>query len=378
MTDLESYRVYYGASDPPCPGSSSFVVASPTPSPPPNQTVTFRLTGLSAGALYFVSITAVDIFGNESDCSAVASAVARIDFAVAPATGVNFGSVSLGNSADQVFTVSNTGGGTVSGGVSTSGPFSAVAGSPFSLAGLGATETVTVRFRPITAATATANVNFTADGDVISRIVTGTGIGSDITPPTVAITAPTSNPIYNTNSFALTLRGTASDNVGVSQVTWSNSAGGNGTATGTTSWTASGIVLQVGTNVLTVTAWDGSTNSAAATLTVTATPLAFTDDPLAAESTVVKAAHIVEVRAAIDAVRLAVGLAPFDWTDPTLTPESTPVKAAHLADLRTALDQAYEAAGRAAPLYTDPDAVAEFTLIKAIHLNELRRAVRGL
>src|SRR5206468_6826624 len=131
LTDLESYRVYYGASDPPCPGSSSLVVASPTPSPPPNQTVTFRLTGLSAGALYFVSITAVDIFGNESDCSAVASAVARIDFAVAPATGVNFGSVSLGNSADQVFTVSNTGGGTVSGGVSTSGPFSAVAGSPF-------------------------------------------------------------------------------------------------------------------------------------------------------------------------------------------------------------------------------------------------------
>ena len=208
--------------------------------------------------------------------------------------------------------------------------------------------------------------------------MTGTGFGSDITPPTVAITAPTSNPIYNTNSFALTLRGTASDNVGVSQVTWSNSAGGNGTATGTTSWTASGIVLQVGTNVLTVTAWDGSTNSAAATLTVTATPLAFTDDPLVAESTVIKAAHVMEVRAAIDAVRLAVGLAPFDWTDPTLTPESTPVKAAHLADLRTALDQAYEAAGRAAPLYTDPDAVAEFTLIKAIHLNELRRAVRGL
>jgi len=355
------------------------VVASPTPSPPPNETVAFRLTGLSAGALYFVSITAVDIFGNESDCSAVASAVARIDFAVAPATGVNFGSVSLGSSADQVFTVSNTGGGTVSGGVSTSGPFSAVAGSPFSLAGLGATETVTVRFRPITAATATANVNFTADGDVISRIVTGTGIGSDTTPPTVAITAPTPNPIYNTSSFALTLRGIASDNVGVSQVTWTNSAGGgSGTASGTTSWTASGIVLQVGTNVLTVTAWDGSTNSAMATLTVTATPLVFTDDPLVAESTVVKAAHVMEVRAAIDAVRLAVGLAPFDWTDATLTPESTPVKAAHLADLRTALDQAYEAAGRAAPLYTDPDAVAEFTPIKAIHLNELRRAARGL
>src|SRR5438552_14912013 len=45
-------------------------------------------------------------------------------------------------------------------------------------------------------------------------------------------------------SPAMTLGGTASDNVGVTQVTWTNSRGGNGTATGTTSWTASGIGLQ--------------------------------------------------------------------------------------------------------------------------------------
>ena len=57
LTDLASYRVYYRTSNPPCPGSSFFQVASPTPSPPSNQTVTFRLTGLSTGTLYNVSVT---------------------------------------------------------------------------------------------------------------------------------------------------------------------------------------------------------------------------------------------------------------------------------------------------------------------------------
>src|SRR3989475_10884580 len=59
LTDLASYRVYYGASSAPCPGASFLQVTSSTSSPPPNQTVTFRLTGLSTGTLYNVSVTAV-------------------------------------------------------------------------------------------------------------------------------------------------------------------------------------------------------------------------------------------------------------------------------------------------------------------------------
>ena len=81
-----------------------------------------------------------------------------------------------------------------------------------------------------------------------------TDMATPITAPTVAITSPTSNPTYTTSSSSLTLGGAASDNVGVTQVTWANSLGGSGTASGTTSWTASGIALQIGTNVLTVTA----------------------------------------------------------------------------------------------------------------------------
>src|SRR5437870_771108 len=95
---------------------------------------------------------------------------------------------------------------------------------------------------------------------------------SDTTPPTVSISAPTSNPTFSTSTTPLTLGGTASDNVGVTQVTWVNSAGGSGTATGTTSWTASGIVLQPGANGLTVTATDAAGNTATDALTVTFTP----------------------------------------------------------------------------------------------------------
>src|SRR4030095_8146780 len=86
--------------------------------------------------------------------------------------------------------------------------------------------------------------------------------------PTITITAPTSGSTFTTNASPLTLGGTASDNVGVTQVTWSNSRGGSGTATGTASWSVSGIVLQPGTNVLTVTARDAAGNTGSDTLTV--------------------------------------------------------------------------------------------------------------
>src|SRR5207249_4717934 len=106
-----------------------------------------------------------------------------------------------------------------------------------------------------------------------SKTVTATFAPTpDTTTPAITITAPTSGATYTTSSSSLTLGGTASDNVGVTQVTWANSLGGNGTATGTTAWTASGIVLQMGTNMLTVQARDAAGNTKVATLTATFTP----------------------------------------------------------------------------------------------------------
>jgi hypothetical protein len=90
----------------------------------------------------------------------------------------------------------------------------------------------------------------------------------DTTPPTVAVTAPTSGATYTTNATPLTLSGTASDNVGVTAVAWSSDRGGSGSASGTTTWSASGIALSPGTNVITVTARDAANNPGTATLTV--------------------------------------------------------------------------------------------------------------
>jgi len=87
--------------------------------------------------------------------------------------------------------------------------------------------------------------------------------------PTVAITTPTSGSTYSTTGTTINLAGTASDDVGVTSVTWSNSTGGSGTATGTTSWTANGVAVTAGLNTITVTSHDAFGNVGTDTLTVT-------------------------------------------------------------------------------------------------------------
>jgi hypothetical protein len=100
-------------------------------------------------------------------------------------------------------------------------------------------------------------------------------VGTDTTPPSISITSPTTGASYLTRSSTISLGGTASDNVGVVNVTWSNpQTGGSGTASGTTSWTANNVSLATGPNVITVTAYDAAGNQSAATLTVTFTPTA--------------------------------------------------------------------------------------------------------
>ncbi|MET1081621.1 MAG: DUF4082 domain-containing protein, partial [Burkholderiales bacterium] len=103
-------------------------------------------------------------------------------------------------------------------------------------------------------------------------VVFVTSLGPDTTAPTVAITTPTSAPTFSTGTTPLNLGGTASDNVGVTQVSWTNDRGGSGVASGTTTWSVSGIPLQSGVNLITVTARDAANNPGTATLSVTYTP----------------------------------------------------------------------------------------------------------
>ena len=88
--------------------------------------------------------------------------------------------------------------------------------------------------------------------------------------PTIIITTPTSSSTYTTTSSTMSMDGTAFDNAsGISSVTWSNSKGGNGTATGTTSWSVSSITLSSGDNTITVTAKDNAGNTGTDAIAVT-------------------------------------------------------------------------------------------------------------
>ena len=430
LTDLASYRVYYGTSGAPCPGGTFLQTASTTPNPGPGQIVSVRFTGLSPTLLYNVAVTAVDTSGTQSACSTPASAVARIAFAASPTGTVNFGSVSVGSFKDQVFTVSNTVGGTVSGTVSTSAPFSIVSGGTLNLVGLGATQAVTVRFTPTTSATASVNVSFAAGGDISTRLVTGTGAGGDTTLPTIAITTPTASSTYSTPTSSLALGGTASDNVGVTQVTWANSRGGSGTATGTTSWTASGIVLQSGANVLTVTAKDAVGNTRTASMTVTldaSLPTVAITTPTAGSTYSTPTSSLALGGTASDNVGVtqvtwansrggsgtasgttswtATGIAlqaganvltvtakdaagnttkaaltvtlvdPFTFTDDPLVARNTPIKTVHVTQVRAAINSVRVARGLTAFAWTDPTLTPGSTPVKVVHLTELRTAL---
>jgi len=91
--------------------------------------------------------------------------------------------------------------------------------------------------------------------------------------PTIIITYPTSSSTYSTSNNTITISGTASDNKGVTSITWSNNRGGSGSATGTTSWTISKIPLFCGKdNIITVTANDDAGNSSTDNLTLDVRP----------------------------------------------------------------------------------------------------------
>jgi len=102
----------------------------------------------------------------------------------------------------------------------------------------------------------------------------------------------------------------------------------------------------------------------------------FTDDPVVAGSTWIKAVHFTELRTCVNDLRSASGLAAATWTDPTLTPQVTVIKAVHVTDLRAALDAVYVASGSSPPGYgTTP--VGGVTTILASHVTSMRDAIRA-
>lgn len=104
-----------------------------------------------------------------------------------------------------------------------------------------------------------------------------------------------------------------------------------------------------------------------------ATTVLFTDDPLVAGVTVVKAIHLTEMRTAVNAMRTTLsGLPAATWTD--ASSPGTIARAVHITELRTALNQARAAVSLPTLIFTDT--LTPATLIKAIHTQEVRNGVR--
>lgn len=104
-----------------------------------------------------------------------------------------------------------------------------------------------------------------------------------------------------------------------------------------------------------------------------ATTVPFTDPSLVAGMTV-KAAHITELRTAVDAVRTLAGAGGGTYTDPGLD-NTTLIKAVHLTDLRTALDTARATLLLPAIVYTRPSIAAGMTMAVS-DINDLRAGVQ--
>ena len=87
----------------------------------------------------------------------------------------------------------------------------------------------------------------------------------------------------------------------------------------------------------------------------------------------VKAAHITQLRAGINQLRVADGMPAYPWTDATLVPGVTLVKVTHLIEMRIALEELYVARDQALRFVEmiAPGA----TPIRASHITELRQAL---
>jgi hypothetical protein len=106
-------------------------------------------------------------------------------------------------------------------------------------------------------------------------------------------------------------------------------------------------------------------------------PPTFTDDPLVARTTPVRAGHITELRAKVDTLRARYGLPVFSWTD-TLSAGSSRVKAIHVNELRTALQPVFTAAGRLQPSYMNPVLTAASSVVTKQDVAEIRTAIVGI
>ena len=92
---------------------------------------------------------------------------------------------------------------------------------------------------------------------------------TDSIAPDLAINLPSANLTYTTNSNTVTIGGTVSDDIAVTELIWVNESGGTGSIVVEPNWEYQNIPLVRGSNAITVTARDAANNSTSASIVVT-------------------------------------------------------------------------------------------------------------
>jgi hypothetical protein len=107
-----------------------------------------------------------------------------------------------------------------------------------------------------------------------------------------------------------------------------------------------------------------------------ASTLPFTDDPLAAGETVIRKAHVDEIRAGANALRAAAGLTAYSFTDSTITSGVTLIQVAHINELRGAMESAQDLLGLPRVQYSHPLLTPGTSVVSAVDVQELRNALK--
>ena len=119
----------------------------------------------------------------------------------------------------------------------------------------------------------------------------------------------------------------------------------------------------------------GSVASSIAKISVTFTDPHSTVQTVTTGLTIVRAAHLLELRTRINAVRTAHSLPATTWAE-TLSPQLTVIKAAHVNELRTAMTALYAGLGLPPPAFTGTITIG--SLIRAQTIAELRNLITAV
>jgi Big-like domain-containing protein len=154
----------------------------------------------------------------------------------------------------------------------------------------------------------------------------------------------------------------------------STSLSGSFTLAATTGGTAAldGLTISANTTYLYKVRAVGASGPSGFSAIDIATTIAFTDLDLTGLP--IKADHVMQLRTAVSAMRVAAELSPVTFTDPSLPGET--VKAVHISELRSAADEARMAFGLLAISYADATIVPGVTTVKTDHVQQLRSATQ--